>query len=81
VPDLRWLGVTAAQLQGVAQDTFQTLSGRDRLIRPPPATELATQSSQRSRRSAMLLLAMATRHSSPKVTWTLCVVGKTGSPS
>jgi hypothetical protein len=31
VPDLRWLGITAAMLQGVAQDTFQLLSNRDRL--------------------------------------------------
>lgn len=30
MPNLKWLGVTAAQLQGVSQDTFQTLSSRDR---------------------------------------------------
>lgn len=36
VPDLRWLGVTSSQLQGVAQDTFQTLSSRDRFVSLSP---------------------------------------------
>ena len=32
VPDLRWLGICNVHLQGVAQDTFQMLSNRDRLV-------------------------------------------------
>ena len=32
VPDLRWLGICSVHLQGVAQDTFQMLSNRDRLV-------------------------------------------------